>query len=274
MLNELKIHILEYMKMLDVMGARLRFEDSGRSHGPAVLLLNALGTDYGLWDEQRAALERSFRVLRFDARGHGKSIMLEGAPAAASIDDLLQDACKVLDAAGVERAHWCGVSLGGMIALRAATTVPQRVVRLVLANTAAHLPPSDAWQARIDTVTREGMAPIAAAVAARWFTPEFISGQGARVECVLDMVRTMQPSGYAACCAAIRDMDQRESLSAVQAPTLVIAGARDPATPPELADLLVSRIPGSDLTVLDASHLSCIEQSEDFSAAVMDFLHN
>ena len=260
------------MKLIDVAGARLAYEDSGRSHGPVLLLLNALGTDYGIWDEQRAALERSHRLLRFDARGHGTSLAVETAAGGApSIALLLRDACAVLDAAGVERAYWCGVSLGGMIALRAATLAPQRVARLVLANTAAYLPPAEIWQARIETVLRAGMEPIAAAVAARWFTPDFIRDQATRVAQIVAMVHATRPTEYAACCAAIQSMDQRDSLAAMRVPTLVIAGARDPSTPVEHAELLVSQIAGSNLVVLDASHLSCVEQAEDFSAALVDF---
>jgi 3-oxoadipate enol-lactonase len=263
------------MKMLDVDGARLAYEDSGRNHGPAVLLLNALGTDWGMWDEQRAALERSFRVLRFDARGHGKSTLDDAAtPPAWTIDTLVSDACAVLDAVGVERANWCGVSLGGMIALRAGVKRPQRVARLVLANTAAQLGTSESWQERIDGVLKHGTTAVADAIAARWFTPEFIASHGERVEKIVAMVRATRPAAYAACCAAIRDMNQRETLPFVLAPTLVIAGARDPGTTVEHADELHTKIAGADLLVLDASHMSCVEQAEDFSAALLDFLRH
>lgn len=261
------------MKWVDVAGARLAYEDSGRSHGPIILLLNALGTDFGIWDEQRPVLDGSLRLLRFDARGHGKSLIADNGHAGPiSLDLLLQDACAVLDAAGVDRAHWCGTSLGGMIALRAAIHAPQRVSRLILANTAAYLPPAEMWQSRVDTVLRDGMEPVAVAAAARWFTPEFIHDQPARVETVTSMVRATRPADYAGCCAAIQTMDQRASLPALRLPTLVIAGARDQGTPVEYAEQLVSQIAGSDLLVLDASHLACIEQAEDFSTAVVDFL--
>ena len=260
------------MKTIQVDGATLAYEDSGRSHGPAVLLLNALGTDHGLWAEQCAALQRSFRVLRFDARGHGKSTLDGAAPANWSLDTLVQDACAVLDAAGVERAHWCGVSLGGMVAMHAATQQPQRVARLVLANTAAALPPADMWQSRIDAVRRDGLGAIADGAAARWFTPDFIASKPERVEQVQAMVRACDAGAYAACCAVIRDMDERTRLPQITAPTLVIGATRDPSTPLEHSELLLELIPGADLLVLDASHLSCIEQAEDFSGALLDFL--
>jgi 3-oxoadipate enol-lactonase len=263
------------MKMIDVDGARIAYEDSGRNHGPAVLLLNALGTDWGLWDEQRPALERAFRVLRFDVRGHGKSVLTDpSAMPSWSIDTLMADACAVLDAAGVERANWCGVSLGGMIAMRAAIKRPQRVARLVLANTAAQLGTPDSWQARIDSVLQSGMGATADVMAARWFTPDFIARHPERVEKIIAMVRATQPRAYAACCVAIRDMDQRETLGFALAPTLVIVGARDAGATIEHAELLSSRIPGADLLVLDASHMSCVEQAEDFSAALLDFLRH
>ena len=263
------------MKMIDVDGARLAYEDSGRTHGPAVLLVNALGTDWGLWDEQHTALEASFRVLRFDLRGHGKSTLTDTATNPLwTIDTLVADACAVLDAVGVEHANWCGVSLGGMVAMRASIKRPQRVSRLVLANTAAQLGTPESWQVRSDAVLAGGMASLAEGVAARWFTPDFIVSHGERVERILQMIRATQPAAYAACCTAIRDMDQRATLPFVQAPTLVIAGARDPGTTVEHAELLVAQIPGADLLVLDASHLSCVEQSEDFSVALLDFFRS
>jgi 3-oxoadipate enol-lactonase len=253
---------------------RIQYAVSGRNHAPALLLLNPLGANLDVWSEQRAALERVFRVIRFDARGHGGSALPKGEPSPCSIDDLLGDALAVLDALRVPRAHWCGLSLGGMIAMRAAVASPERVGRLVLANTTAHLPPASMWDERIATVLRAGMGPIADALPQRWFTPGFVERAPAAVERVVVMVRSTQPRGYAQACAAIRDMDQRSTLGDIVAPTLVLAGARDPSTPVEHAEALLDGIRGSDLRVLDAAHLSCVEDAEEFTGAVLDFVRD
>jgi 3-oxoadipate enol-lactonase len=255
-------------------GVRLHYVVSGRNHAPALLLLHPLGASLEVWSRQMPEFERFFRVVRYDARGHGKSVLPEGAPEPRSIDDLADDALAVLDALRIERAHWCGQSLGGMVAMSAARRVPRRVTRLVLANTSPFLPPASMWDERIETVRQSGMDPIAEAVPPRWFTPGFIERAPEAVERVVAMVRATQPRGYAEACGAIRDMDQREAIAAITAPTLVITGAQDPATPLEHSEELVARIPGADLVVLDASHLANVEQPEDFTAAVVDFLRD
>ena len=247
---------------------------SGRNHAPALLLLNPLGASTEVWSEQRPAFDRLFQVVRLDARGHGASRLPPGEPAPCAIDDLLADALAVLDALKVHRAHWCGLSLGGMIAMRAAVAAPERIGRLVLANTTAYMPPASMWDERIATVLRAGMGPIADALPQRWFTPGFVDRAPATVERIVAMVRATQPRGYAQACAAIRDMDQRATLGGITAPTLVVAGARDPATPPEYAEALLDGIRGSDLQVLDAAHLSCVEDAGEFTGAVIDFLRD
>lgn len=255
-------------------GAKLHFEVSGRNHSPPLLLLNGLGTDLEMWRDQTAALERYFRVIRYDVQGHGKSTVAEPPPATRSIDDLATDALAVLDAARAERAHWCGLSLGGMTAMAAAVRAPQRVLRLVLANTSAYLPPTDMWNARIATVQQQGMEPIAAATAERWFTPEYRAASPEQVERLVQMVRATQPQGYIEGCIAVRDMDLREVIGQISAPTLVIAGTRDVATPIEHAEGLTARIGNADMVVLDASHLSNVEQATDFNEAVLGFLRD
>ncbi len=270
-------------------GARLHYLLSGRVHAPTVLLLHALGSDATAWQGQLAVLERVFQVLRIDARGHGRSVYVDGAsatPAAAahrSIADYVADVIAVLDALRIERAHWCGLSMGGMVAMCAASLVPavagdaalaQRVVRLVLANTSAHLGPPDLWDSRIETVRRAGLAPLAASVGERWFSASFRNAEPQAVAAVAQCVAATSPRGYVEACTAIRDMDQRPRVSAISAPTLVIAGAQDLATPIEHAEWLVEHIRGADLAVLDAGHMATIEQPDEFAAAVLDFLQD
>ena len=253
-------------------GQRLHYVVSGRAHGTTVLLLNALGASTEMWATQLPSLERRFRVVRCDARGHGKSPSPSGPPDSRTIDDFVDDALVVLDAIGASRVCWCGLSLGGMIAMRAAVRDPQRVAALVLASTTAFFPPAEFWQSRIETARQHGMNPIADGAAERWFTAAFRAGSPEVVARIVDAVRATEPRGYAEGCSAIRDMDQRESLTSISAPTLVIAGAQDVATTIEHAAGLTTRIPRSDLLVLDAAHLCNVEQSDDFTRAVLEFL--
>jgi 3-oxoadipate enol-lactonase len=277
-------------------GYRLHAAVTGRTHAPALLLCNPLGASIDVWKPQLPELERYFRVIRFDVRGHGRSQpeaeeaaadsaqrtpqeapapALAAAPAPKrSLSDYGEDALAVLHAAHIERAHWCGLSFGGMTAMWAATTQPRCVGHLVLANTSAYMPPRETWDERIATARSQGMEPLAKAVPERWFTAGFRQREAAAVEATEAMVRATSVAGYVEVCAAIRDMDQRESIAGITAPTLVIAGAQDPSTPVEHGEAIVARIPGADLLVLDAAHLSNVEQPEEFTAALLDFLRD
>lgn len=252
--------------------ARLRYTMSGRNHGPPLLLLHPLGAGLEVWESQLAELEQRFRVLRLDLRGHGGSTLAAGAPAPCSMADLLADACAVLDAHDIARAHWCGLSLGGAIALQAAVTAPQRVRRLVLADTAASFPPRERWDERIAAVLASGMEPLVEPILQRWFTAPFLAAAPVEVGKVRDMLRAVQPRGYAEACDALRAFDLVGRLAEVRAPTLVIAGAQDVSTPPERAEELAQGIAGAELEVLDAAHLSNVEQAADFTAALVRFL--
>ncbi|HKE45315.1 MAG TPA: 3-oxoadipate enol-lactonase [Steroidobacteraceae bacterium] len=251
-------------------GARLRYEVAGSGDAPALLLINSLGCALEMWDPQLTDLSARFRVIRYDARGHGQSSL--GNHTELEIEDLARDAVAVLDAAGVERAHWCGLSLGGMTAMRAAVHHAERVATLVLSNTSAYLPPRENWDARIHTALTSGMGALVDTILGRWFTEEFRDRQPEAIGPIRAMLLATSPAGYAACCTAIRDMDQREALSAIRVPTLVIAGARDPATPPEQAEQIQQRIAGARLTVLDAAHLTNVECAPEFTATVLGFL--
>jgi len=255
-------------------GGRLHYEVSGRNHAPTLVLLHPLGASLGMWDPQMPQFEQFFRVLRFDARGHGKSTLSAGAEPSCTLGDLAADAIEILDALHIERAHWCGLSLGGVVALHAAIHSPSRVQRLVLANTAACFPPPSMWDERCAVALGQGLAPLIEAVPQRWFTASFRAAQPERVEAVMELMRRTQPEGYAAACTALRDADLRGGLTGVRAPTLVIAGAQDASTPLERAEELCEHISGADLLVLDAAHLSSVEQAEDFTRAVIDFLRD
>jgi len=257
------------MPMLQTASAKLHYQLEGREDAPVLVLSNSLGTHLGMWAPQMPQLLRHFRVLRHDTRGHGQS---EVTPGPYSIAQLADDVVALLDGLGIGRAHFCGLSMGGMIGLQLGLRHGDRIDRLVLCNTAARIPPPEAWNARIDKVRAEGMAPVAAAVAGRWFTEGFVNREPARVDEARRMLLHTAPEGYVANCAAVRDMDQREQLAGIAAPTLVIAGSQDLATPPQDGQFLAQRIAGARYLELDAAHLSNWEQPERFTAAVVEFL--
>jgi 3-oxoadipate enol-lactonase len=241
----------------------------GSSGSVPMVLSNSLGTDHSLWDFQLAALSHQRAVWRYDTRGHGGS---DKPPGDYSIDRLGKDLVAIIDATGVERVDLCGVSIGGMTALWVALHAPDRVRRVVLANTAAQIGDVGMWSARINTVRTEGVGALADATMTRWFTPEF---RAARPEVVARFHSTIAQSdtdGYAGCCAALRDADLRALVPQVACPALVVAGRHDPATPPAQGRWLAEQIRGAKVVELEAAHLSNVERSEEFNVAVAIFL--
>jgi len=250
-------------------GHRIALRIDGAIDRPPLLLSNSLGTTFHMWDAQMATLTETFRVIRYDSRGHGQS----DAPAGDySIARLAADALAVLDSLHIEKAAFVGLSKGGMVGQWLGAHAPERLTRLVLANTAAWMGPAQAWQARIEAVLKDGMGAVTEAVLERWFTPGFRETAPEAVAPVRNMLLATAPQGYAGCCAAIRDMDQRPSLGAINVPTLVIGGLQDPATPPAKAEEIAAGVADARLVMLEAAHLSNIEQSEAFTAALIDFL--
>lgn len=250
-------------------GCRIAFEHRVREGRPTLLLSPSLGTAMALFEPQIEALGAAYSILRYDPRGHGQSGVPRGD---TSIDRLGRDAIELLDHLGIGRAHVLGVSLGGMVAQWMGYREPGRVDRLILANTSAYMGPPAGWVGRIAAVTGGGMQAIADAVIDRWFTEDFRRGHPERVAHARAMLEATSPAGYAASCAAIRDMDMRNPIRLVDRPALVIGGSRDPATPIDHAKLLADAIPGAELVALDAAHLANLEQSFAFNAAVARFL--
>lgn len=248
---------------------RMDGPEDGAGDAPVVILSNSLGTAMDMWSAQVVALAARFRVLRYDTRGHGRSDVPAGA---YGLDRLGRDVLDLMDALGIARAHFCGLSLGGMTGQWLGVHAPDRFDRLVLANTAACMGPPSGWQSRIASVLENGLAGMTSAILERWFTPEFRAAAPDGIAPVREGLLATSPAGYAGCCAAIRDMDMRPVIGLIDLPTLVIAGARDPATPPADAEVLAARIAGSQLVTLDAAHLSNIEQPAAFNAALLDFL--
>ena len=249
-------------------GCAIAYRIDGRESAPVLLLSNSLGTAMAMWDAQMPAFAEHFRVVRYDSRGHGRSDAPQGA---YSIDRLGRDVIELVDALGIERFHFCGLSKGGMVGQWLGWRAPERLDRLILANTSPYMGPPSGWDDRIRAVRASGMAVMAEAVLERWFTPDFRAQASAELDAVRQLLLATNPQGYAGCSAAIRDMDQRPLLPLIAAPTLVIAGDADPATPIEHSHLLANGIAGAELRVLPAAHLSNVEQPDAFKDAVLAF---
>jgi 3-oxoadipate enol-lactonase len=250
-------------------GCRITYRFDGREDASLLLLSNSLGTSMAMWEPQLDALAQEFRVLRYDQRGHGAS----AAPAGSySIDRLGRDVIELLDALGVERVHFCGLSLGGMVGQWLGIRAPERLDRLILANTSGYMGPPAGWDARIRSVLADGMAPLAQASVDRWFTAAFAAAAPDAIAPIKAMLLANSAQGYAGTCAAIRDMDMRRAATLISVPTLVIGGLSDPATPPPHSEALARAIRGARLIMMDAAHLSNVEQPVLFLKAILDHL--
>lgn len=256
------------MPILDTGAVRLHYEMEGKPSRAVLLLSNSLGTNLAMWDPQLPAFREHVRVLRYDSRGHGRSSVPDGP---YSIAQMGQDVLALLDALGIERVHFCGLSLGGMVGQWLAVNAPYRLHNLLLSNTAAKIGSAEGWNERIAQVERGGMQSVAAAVVDRWFTPAFQSMQPQTVERIAAMLLATSAAGYTAACAAVRDMDQRETVSHIDLPTLILYGAEDAVTPPHNAVELATAIRGAELLPLPAAHLANLEAAAAFTQAALAF---
>lgn len=241
--------------------------------GPVVVLSHGLGCTLGMWDEVTALLKNDYTVLRYDHRGHGQSEVVAGP---TSIEMLADDAARLIAEHAAGAVHFVGLSMGGMTAQALAANHPQCVKSIVIANSANWY--DDAakalWQTRIATVRAKGVAAIADGALPRWFTAGFLADTAgtARITRTRGDLNRTDSAAYAACCEAIATMDLRASNSRIACPTLVIAGAKDEATPPALSEKMVASISGAQMERIEAAHLSAVEQPEAFTRLVRDFL--
>jgi 3-oxoadipate enol-lactonase len=243
---------------------KLGYRFDGDPAAPTLVLSGSLGTTFGVWERQLPLTER-FRLLRYDHPGHGSSPPVDEP---LSIGDLGAGVVTLLDEHELDRVSFCGLSLGGMVAMWLAIHAPERIDRLVLCCTSAHLGPPEQWQERAELVRRGGMATVADAVVGRWFTSGFPDRDRYRA-----MLLATDPESYARCCEAIRDMDLRPELPRIVAPTVVIAAAEDPSTPVPHAETIVRAIAGSRLLVIpNAAHLANAERPEPVNEAVLEHL--
>jgi 3-oxoadipate enol-lactonase len=242
----------------------------GPSGPPVLVLSNSLGTSLGMWDDQLPALADQFRVLRYDQRGHGRT---PAPPGPYTVAELGRDAQALLDRLGLKRVSFCGASLGGMAAMWLAINAPERIDRLVLCCTSAHLPPRETWTERAATVRAQGMDAIVDAALERWFTPALAERRPQAVERTRRALLDTPAEGYAGCCEAIAAHDLRQELGLIRAPTLVIAAADDPATPPEHGQLIADAIDGARFVALErARHLAVVERPKEFTRELLGHL--
>jgi 3-oxoadipate enol-lactonase len=257
------------MPFANLPDVKLYYEWSGAEYLPVLVLSNGLGTNLHMWDSQAEPFSEPFRLLRFDARGHGQSTV---TPGPYTIEQLSWDIVHLLDALQIDRAYFCGLSMGGLIGMFLGTNAAKRFHKIALCSTAAKIGTAETWSTRIQTVQKGGMKAVADAVLDRWFTAEFRSKHSAEVQRVRAMLESTSPDGYVASCAAVRDSDQRDTVGNIRVPCMIVVGSEDPGTPPMEARFLGKTIPGAQLVELAGSHLCNIESKGEFNRHVLQFL--
>ncbi|MGS0743988.1 3-oxoadipate enol-lactonase [Glaciimonas sp. GG7] len=245
------------------------FVAEGNPEHPAIVFSNSLGTDHGMWQAQADALANDFYVIRYDTRGHGQSSSPKGP---YQLQQLGQDVIALLDFLEIEKAHFCGLSMGGVIGQWLGIHAPERLQKLVIANTAAKVGTTDGWTSRAQTVRAEGLGAIADSTASRWFSPAFIETKAAVIGTMIARLRSENTEGYASCCEALAAADLRDQIHLIAHPTLIIVGQYDPVTTEVEAVLMQQQIMHANITVLPASHISNIEAEQLFTRALSDFL--
>jgi len=257
------------MPFADLPHARIHYALSGDNSFPALVLSNSLGTNFSIWAGQTPEFEKHFRLLRYDMRGHGQSSV---PPPPYSVPELAADILSLADFLAIDRFHFCGLSLGGMIGMSLAFQSPARLRKLVLCSTAAKIATSESWNTRIATVRAQGMKEIARTTPGRWFTRNFQESSPDAIAAVVSAIESLNPDGYIGGCCAVRDFDARATVSGIRVPVLVISATHDPAAPPSEGHFLAEHIPGARYAEMNASHISIVEDPQRFTKEVLNFL--
>ncbi len=257
------------MPVIDADGCPIHVEIEGPEHAPVLMLSNSLGTTLHMWDDQIKPFAQVFRLVRFDRRGHGGSGVPKGP---YTMERLGRDVLAVLDGLSLKTVNWCGLSMGGMDGVWLAANAPERLERMVVANTSTYFPDKNGWNDRLKLVREKGVPAFAEPNMERWFTKSFREQSPQVVARIHDMFAATPLEGYLGCGAAVRDMDHRALLAKIRTPTLVIAGRHDMATPLAANEFIRDNIANAELAVLDAAHLSNVEQASAFNDAALGFL--
>lgn len=250
-------------------GCPIYVEIEGREGAPALMLSNSLGTDLHMWDDQAGEFAKHFRVVRYDRRGHGRSGVPKGP---YSMERFGRDVVSVLDALGIKKTNWCGLSMGGMVGQWLGANAPDRVEKLILSNTNYFYADKAPWNDRIKFVREKGLSELVGPNMERWFTKDFRARAPQTVARMTETFVATNRDGYIACCEAIMTMDFTASNPRITAPTLVIVGAHDPATPPPFGEAIQKQIPKARLASIDAAHIANVEQPKAYIDTVLNFL--
>ena len=258
------------MPTIQANGINVNYSLEGPADGTMVTLSNSLLSNYAMWDAQMSVLTEKYRVLRYDTRGHGGT---EVTPGPYSFELLTEDAYALHQALGIEKTHFVGLSMGGMIGQLLAVRHPELLLSVTLCDTTSKMPHPEIWDGRIEAAQNGGVEAVVEGTLERWFTPAMHESNPDEIGRIATMIRGTQVDGFIANCQAIKAMDQTAILKDITAPTMIIVGAEDPATPPDMSRIIYAEIPGSELAILpDASHLANVEQPDAFNDVLMAFL--
>lgn len=241
----------------------------GNPGNPAIVFSNSLGTDHGMWEAQADALVEDFYVIRYDTRGHGQSASPKGP---YQLQQLGQDVIALLDFLGIDKAHFCGLSMGGVIGQWLGIHASERLRKLVVANTAVKVGTTDGWLNRAKAVREDGLSTIADSAASRWFSPSFVDSQPSIISKMIAHLRSESTEGYASCCEALAVANLHDQIHVIPNATLIIAGQYDPVTTESDALLMQKKIKDSKMLALPASHISNVEAEKLFTQALANFL--
>lgn len=249
--------------------AEINYQTFGDANHPAIVFSNSLGTKYSMWQVQIEHFQKDHFVICYDTRGHGQSSAPQGP---YTIDQLGQDVVNLLDHLNIQKADFCGISMGGVTGQWLAIHHSARFNHVTVCNTAAKIGQEQAWLDRAKLVREQGLKPIAETAALRWFTERFIQSQSTIVKSLSNDLAAGSAEGYASCCEALAKADLREDLKNISVPVLVIAGQQDPVTTVADGQFMVDRIANAELFEIDASHISNVEKPQEFNQALENFL--
>ena len=256
----------------EIKGININYEIYGREEGDIIMFSHSLGTNLLMWDPQIKALRDRYKIICFDTRGHGESDVPDRS---YTLEELAEDAIGLLDTLGIEKVHWVGLSMGGMIGQAIALNHSGRLKSLILCDTAARVSDEDQpiWQERIDAALKHGMKALLQPTLERWFTKPFLEKNPPVVDLIRKLFLSTPVKGFVGCAEAIRKLDYLDRLSEIKLPTLIMVGEQDMGTPVEVSKEIHKKIPDSELVIIpSAAHLSNLEQPERFNTALLDFL--